>query len=226
MSSNKHHTTTDDCIHESVMNRLQNDKVTIRPRFYHVAGSVLVGIGIAGTIVSSVFFTHVVLYRVRAEQIWGLAGFGAHGLYAFIRYFPWPALLIAVVGLVGGTRLLKQYDFGCKHRLSRVMIASGAVIISFGMLLEYVDFGQRIRSYSFVENMYRERMPLRIVEGTITRVSPRTLRVRLASGEDIVLEMGAFRHARTLKKNDTIRAFGRMEHDSLQVQKLHVISVK
>lgn len=226
MSSKKHTTSTDDCIHETVMYRLQSEKVTIRPRLYHIAGSVLVGIGIAGTIISSVFFTHVVLYRLRAEQIWGLAGFGAHGIYAFVRYFPWPALLIAVVGLVGGTRMLKKYDFGCKHRLSRVMIASGAIIVSFGMLLEYVDFGQRVRSYSFVENMYRERMPVRIVEGTIIRMSPRTLHVRLTSGEDVLLEMGTFQHNRRLKIHDTIRVLGRMEHDSFQVQKLHVISVK
>ncbi len=216
----------DVCVHDEVMKHLQDDKIAMKPRFYFIAGSVLVGVGIAGTILASVFFTHVILYRLRAEQVWGYAGFGAHGLLAFMQFFPWLSLLLAIGGLMGGTYLLKQYDFGCRHRLTRVVIASCALIISFGALLEYLDFGEKMAQFSAVERMYRQQAPVQIVRGTILKIIPRRIVIESPTRGTIFMESSQLGDPSQLSEGDDVQALGRWDRNIFHIQRLRVISVK
>lgn len=214
------------CVHDEVMKHLHDDKVTMRPRFHFIVGSLLVGIGIAGTIVVSVFFTHVIVYRLRAEHVWGYAGFGAHGLLAFIQFFPWLALLLALCGLISGSYLLKQYDFGCKHRLTRVLIASVALVLSFGLLLEHLHFGEKMAQYSAIENMYRRQAPVRIISGRIVDVAPHRVIVESDTGALVNMDSTRIEKAVVLRSGMHIQALGRWERDLFHIQKIRIISVK
>jgi len=53
---------------KKVMKKIESDTVSMKPKVYFIAGSVLTGIGFTGVFLASLFFFHLVFFRLRIHQ--------------------------------------------------------------------------------------------------------------------------------------------------------------
>ena len=123
-------------ITESVMNKIHQDDIKMKPKIYFILGSVLTFVGLISAFVASTLLFGLVRFFLRTNYGWR-----AHArLSQMLESFPWWIVMLAVIGLVLGVWLIRKYDFSYKMK-SWVMIAgfvlaviiSGIVIDSMGL---------------------------------------------------------------------------------------------
>ena len=100
----------------SVMERIHEDKIKIRPKIYSILGSLFLFLGLTASILTSIFLFGLMRFSLRSH--------GPMGEYRFaqmVSSFPWWTVIVAVVGMIVGIYLLQKYDFSYKIN-SRVMV--------------------------------------------------------------------------------------------------------
>lgn len=105
-------------ITESVMDKIHQDKIKIKPKIYFVIGSIFAFIGLVASIVVSVFLVGLIRFTLRAH-----GPMGAYKLDQIISLFPWWMVGVVILGLLVGIYLIRQQDFSYKIDF-RIIIAS------------------------------------------------------------------------------------------------------
>jgi len=122
-------------IMDSIMDRIRDDKVKMKPRWYFVLGSIAMIVGFICAVIISIFFVSLISFSLRS-----------HGPMGAVRYqelidsFPWWALAIAVFGILIGSLILKKYDFSYKKNFIGIIIFVIFAIIISGFLIDILGF--------------------------------------------------------------------------------------
>lgn len=115
------------------MEKLKSNKISMKPRWYFVLGSVLTVSGLIGFSLLTVFMTNLTWFLIRRH-----GPMGQWRLQEMVGSFPIWIPVLAIIGVVSGAWLLKQYDFSYKKNFW--VIVSGfilSVVIS-AFLLDYL----------------------------------------------------------------------------------------
>jgi hypothetical protein len=107
-------------ITEDVMSQIHRGQVKMRPKWYFVAGSLFAFIGLAASIIASVFLLSLIQFVLRSH-----GPMGSYRLDQMLAAFPWWAPVLAIVSLALGVVLLRRYDFS--YRKNFLLIAVGFV---------------------------------------------------------------------------------------------------
>lgn len=140
---------------KKVMQEIKRRGIKMRPRLYFVFGSVLLGLGLAGAILTAVFFLNLFVFRLRILGPLGYLRLGRPGLLPFIVSFPWTVLLVSVVGIAAGLALLKRYEFSYKKNFLVLAIVLITVIGVLGFLLDRIGFNERVAPRRHMRPFYR-----------------------------------------------------------------------
>ena len=122
-------------ITENVMSKIHHNKIKIRPKAYFIFGSFLAFLGLVSSIVVSVFLIGLIRFSIRAH--------GPMGAYRFdqiVTSFPWWMVIVAILGLIVGIWLLRQYDFSYKVNFKVVIIVFIIAIVVAGLVMDMVGF--------------------------------------------------------------------------------------
>jgi len=128
---------------QKVMAQIKNQQIKMHSRLYFILGSVLMGAGLAGALITSMFFVAVVSFRLRVYSPTGYLWFGRLGLKPFLLTFPWIPLLVGIAGIMGGIIILKKYEFSYKKSFIGIAIVIIALVLAFGYLLDHTAFNER-----------------------------------------------------------------------------------
>jgi hypothetical protein len=118
-------------ITENVMNQRHQGKAKMKPRMYFIAGSILTLIGLISSIIVSTFLVGLIRFSLRTH--------GAMGQYRFdqmILNFPWWIIILAVLSLIIGIWLIRQYDFSYKKNPLIIIISFILAIIVAGYVID------------------------------------------------------------------------------------------
>jgi hypothetical protein len=118
---------------QTVMTRINREKITMKPKWYFLVGSIAMTIGLFGTIILSVFLVSLISFSLRSHGPMGQIRF-----QQMLANFPWWAPIVAVAGLVLGIWLLHKYDFSYKKNFAYIAIIFITVIILSGWLIDYL----------------------------------------------------------------------------------------
>lgn len=118
-------------IADSVMREIREGNLKMRPRLYFIAGSILIFIGLIFSVLSSVFLVGLIRFSLRTH-----GPMGEYRLAELIDSFPWWAAVLAVLGLIIGVWLIRQYDFSYKINFKIIIIGFIAAIIIAGWLVD------------------------------------------------------------------------------------------
>ncbi len=140
---------------KKVMQEIKRRGVTMRPRLYFVGGSILLGLGLAGAIITSTFFLNLFVFHLRVRGPLAYLQLGPPGVLIFMTTFPWAILLVSVVGIAAGLTLLKRYEFSYKKNFLVLAIVLIVVIAVLGFLLERVGFNERVAPHPPLRRFYR-----------------------------------------------------------------------
>jgi len=143
-------------ISEAVMDKIHHGKIRMRPKVYFVIGSLLAFLGLVASMLISVFLVGLMRFSLRTH-----GPMGEYRLEQILSSFPWWAVIVAILGLVIGIWLLRQYDFSYKINFKVIAIGFVVAIIVAGWVIDMTGLndilfrrgpGQGIMRQYFQEN--------------------------------------------------------------------------
>ncbi|MFA6421939.1 MAG: hypothetical protein WCV92_00845 [Candidatus Buchananbacteria bacterium] len=124
-------------ITNSVMDKIRQGKLKMRPKIYFVLGSIFAMIGLVASVIVSVFFISLTRFALRSH-----GPMGQLRLEQLLSSFPWWAPIIAIAGLVAGLWFLRRYDFWHKKRFLVVIAGFVAAILIAGWIIDLTGLDQ------------------------------------------------------------------------------------
>lgn len=106
------------------MGRIHTEQIKMRPRIYFILGSLAVFVGLVMSILASVFLLSLIKL-----SLWGSGKIAEYKINELLSHFSWWGPSIALMNLILGIWLLRQYDFSYKKNF---------VIIVFGFIFAVV----------------------------------------------------------------------------------------
>ncbi|MCR4329033.1 MAG: hypothetical protein NUV65_00630 [Candidatus Roizmanbacteria bacterium] len=141
-------------IEKAVMAQVRSNKVTMKPRWYFIVGSLFMMIGLIALSIGAVFLTNLTLFLLREH-----GPMGQLRLQFLLDTFSWWIPTLAVVGIVFGVWILKKYDFSYKKNFLLItvgfvlsIIVAAFVIDSIGLNEMWARQGMMRRFYQRIEN--------------------------------------------------------------------------
>jgi hypothetical protein len=203
---------------QKVMAQIKGQHIKMHSKLYFVLGSALVGGGLAGALMTAMFFLAVVSFRLRAYGPLEYLRFGRLGLRPFFMTFPWIPLLVGVAGIVGGVVLLKKCEFSYKRSFISIAIVLVTLVLVFGFLLDQAVFDERFRQDP-IGRLLHERKQLSgdswvvgeiivVGESEITILGPDNEEVKVIWGEDALLPCEG-----SLEAGQRVRLIGKWQDD-------------
>jgi hypothetical protein len=118
-------------ITNNVMDQIRSKKVVMRPKIYFAVGSVLLFLGTAASIIVSIFSISLIKFMLRTH-----GPMGQYRLDQILSSFPWWAPVLAFVGILVGTILIKKYDFSYKNNFFLIIIGFVISIFIAGLVID------------------------------------------------------------------------------------------
>lgn len=122
-------------ITNTVMDKIRNNEVKMRPRIYFVLGSILTFAGLVSSVVISVFLVSLIRFSLRSH-----GPMGNFKLDQMLSSFPWWAPFLAIIGLIVGTRLIRKYEFSFKVNRKLLIVGFILAIIVGGIVVDLIGF--------------------------------------------------------------------------------------
>jgi hypothetical protein len=137
-----------------VMDKIHNGQIKMRPRIYFILGSILVFAGLVASSVTAIFLvslmrfalrTHGPMGQFRLEQL----------LSSFSLWVPFVAILTLILGII----LLRQFDFSYKKNFWFLVLGFVLAIIATGLIIDMTG----------LDNVWLKRGPMR---GMMKNIAP------------------------------------------------------
>jgi len=140
---------------KKVMEQIHKGQVKMHPHIYFVIGSLLLGIGLAGAVASTILFINLALFRLRTHAPFGFLRFGEFGLRPFFATFPWLPLFVAAIGFAGAAILLRHYEISYKKGFVGLVVGLLALVLTTGLLLDSAGFNERVGQFRPLGPLYQ-----------------------------------------------------------------------
>jgi hypothetical protein len=140
-----------------VMKKIKSKKLKMKPRAYFVLGSMLMGVGIVGVLLITVFLTSAIFFRLRMGGAMDYLGFGRPGLRFFVRSFPWKVIGLALISFLGGSWMLKKHDKAYKVSLGWLVLGAVITVVGLGFFVDKVGVNERLEKRRELKSLYDTR---------------------------------------------------------------------
>lgn len=114
-----------------MMDKIRSGSVTMKPRFYFIAGSLLIIAGLVASFVVSVFLVALTRFSLKTH-----GPMGQYRLNELLLSFPWWAPLIAAGGIVAGILMLRKYEFSYKKNFLLIVVGFAIAVIAAGWAID------------------------------------------------------------------------------------------
>lgn len=125
MSKTKH------IIKGAVMKQILSGRVTMKPRWYFVVGSLALIVGLVASTIASIFLVSIIAFSLRTHGPMGAVRF-----QQLTSSFPLWAPLLAVFGIASGVWFLKQYDVSYKKNFPMIVLTLIVSVLLAGWLMD------------------------------------------------------------------------------------------
>jgi len=120
-------------INETVMDKIHDGQLKMRPKIYFIAGSVFVFVSLVSSMIFSVFLFGLIRFSLRSH-----GPMGSYRLDQILSTFPWWSLFLAIVGLILGVYLIRRYSFSYKLDFKILVIGFVLAVIAAGWLVDVI----------------------------------------------------------------------------------------
>lgn len=135
---------------KKVMAKIKRGEITMKPKWYLVVGSLMMGAGLVGASIGAIFLVNLTLFLLRKR------GPGFMRLELMLASFPWWVPILAIVGIVAGIWLLKKYDFSYKKNFLLIIVAFIASIIITAWLIDYLGLNETWSRHGPMRRLYQQ----------------------------------------------------------------------
>ena len=115
---------------KEVMSKVASGKITMKPKWYFVAGSIFMLLGVVAMAVATTFLINLTIFLVRKQ------GPGYGKLTMMFESFPIWIPILAILGIGVGIMLLRKYDFSYKKNFFVMIVGFIASVIIAGFVID------------------------------------------------------------------------------------------
>ena len=133
---NEHDTEKKDAMKDEILRKIHADTLRMRPKLYFTLQVASLVILVLVILVVSVFICNFILFSIRINSHDALLGFGPRGLLSFLRFFPWPLLILDGALLILLQWLVRQFRFGYKSPMLFLFLAIILMTGAVGLILD------------------------------------------------------------------------------------------
>ena len=126
-------------ITDTVMDQIKNNKIKMKPKIYFIIGSVLTFIGLVSSLIVSTFLFGLIRFSLRTH-----GPMGEYRLDQIMSDFPWLTIVFAIVGLILGVWLIRQYDFSYKTKPWLIIISFILAVIVAGWTIDAIGINDNL----------------------------------------------------------------------------------
>lgn len=116
-----------------VMAKVKSNKISMKPKWYFVVGSLLTMAGLVGFSISAVFLTNLTIFLLR-----GHGPMGQWRLQQLVTSFPLWVPVLAAVGIILGIWMLRKYDFSYKKNFWVIIAGFIVSVILAAFVIDYL----------------------------------------------------------------------------------------
>jgi hypothetical protein len=118
-------------IRENIMEKIKENKISMRPRSFFIFGSIFTFVGLIASIIFSVFLVSLISFLLKEH-----GPMGDYRLSLMINSFPWWIAFLGIVGLILGIWFLSKFDFSYKTNYLFIIIGFILAIIIAGWAID------------------------------------------------------------------------------------------
>ncbi len=116
---------------KEVMSKVDLGEIIMRPKWYFLAGSILMFLGLIGLGMGAIFLINLILFLIRRHGL-----MGQWRLEIILNSFPLWIPILAVLAIAAGIWLLRNYDFSYKKNFILIIIVFISSIIISAWLVD------------------------------------------------------------------------------------------
>lgn len=131
-------------IRDKVLEKIKSGHVTMRPKWYFVLLAALIVTGIAGAILTLLYFASFTVFSLRQTGALFIPLFGPRGWLIFLSSFPWILLAIVVLCAVLLELLIRHYSWSFRHSILTRTIGILLLAVLGGVLISYTPFHREL----------------------------------------------------------------------------------
>lgn len=118
-------------LEKTIMAKVKSNEISMKPRWYFIAGSLLMITGLISFSVVAVFLTNLTFFLIRRH------GLGQWRLQTILASFPLWVPILAVVGIGLGIWMLRKYEFSYKKNFWLIVAGFIVSVILTALVLDY-----------------------------------------------------------------------------------------
>lgn len=142
-------------VKNTILNKIKEGKVAMRPRWHFVLKSVLLLVGIALLTLSLLYIMSFVLFILGEAGVMFVPGFGIYGIIVFLSSSVWLLVFLALVFIVALEILVQKYSFSFKKPLLYTVLTIVGVVMFGSYLIAQTPMHKRLQ-----QSADRDELPL------------------------------------------------------------------
>jgi hypothetical protein len=176
----------------------------------------------AGAVGVAMFFTHLMVFRLRVHTPFTFLRLGHPGLRPFLANFPWLPLVLAVGGLAGGIILLRRYEISYKKSFLALVIGLVGLVLTFGFLMDRLGANRPLSRLKPMKPLYETRFKGQDwVWGEVVAADDHQLTIKTKEGKELMIiwdEKTKMPPEADFKKDDQVKAVGEWQNGTLKAK--------
>lgn len=157
----------------AVMNKISAGHIIMKPRWYFVLGSVLMGLGLVAASIGTIFLINLNFFLLRQH-----GPMGELKLQLMLESFPWWIPLLAISGIAAGVFLLKKYDFSYKKNFALIASIFIIAIILAAFLIDLTGINDTWFRQGPMKRLYQKQRTIQQSSEQHLTPSPRSRSLR------------------------------------------------
>ncbi len=137
-------------ITDSIMGQIHQGKIKMKPRLYFIIGSILSFVGVVLSILTTIFVISFIRFSFLAQ-----GPMGEYKAEELVSHFSWFGPIFAILGLVIGIWLLRQYDFSYKINFRIMVVIVILAVTVAGIVLDMTGLNNIIFQHGTVQEGVR-----------------------------------------------------------------------
>lgn len=134
---------TNNSVKDAVLDKIAKSEVQMHSRAYFALKLSLFVALIVAILAVSVFIFNFIAFSIRINHHDALLGFGSNGLLLFLWFFPWWLLLIDAALIAILQALIRQFEFGYKIPVLRLVGGVLLVALIMGFVMDATRVNER-----------------------------------------------------------------------------------
>jgi hypothetical protein len=139
-------------IEKEVMSQIKSGKISMKPKWYFVAGSLLMFGSIVVLSAIAIFLINLTIFALKPHY-----GPGAEmRVDMLINSFPWWAPILTITGIILAIWLLRKYDFSYRKNFPLIILSFILAVIIGAVFIDVLGFNDLFARRGPMRGFYRQ----------------------------------------------------------------------